>query len=195
MVTASIGELVLCALRDAKNSTSEKLTDKQIVTVIEATLRKNGWRQKMTRAERSELDVAMAQALGFTPETVPKPRWGRISYAVKEIIAVCPDVNSNDITQAMARFRRMHPTWGKDSFTENSLVMHWHEVHHHQTEQTASSRMSIAPPGWKECLERICSARGWEKAAIDVLTSRGWAGLSLEHRQKIIKELNQPQQQ
>ena len=149
----SIGHVILEELRKAKRDAGPivKLTNDEMVAVIERTLERKRWRKPIARDEngRNPLFDALCEGCGMNLEEVTKPMASAVGKALRDLQSIDPNVEADEISARCATFRRKYPG---TSFTPSAIAKHWCTLGSERVKR--QTEFCDEPPGWRQYIER-----------------------------------------
>ncbi len=110
-----------CGERLAELGQAEAEAEATCAEAPEITRNCGGQTEKKPRANKVLLE-ALVSLDGSDPATTTKSAWGRAGKALKDIVAVSPDVTVDLIELQAGRYRQKYP---KATLTSSAIATHW----------------------------------------------------------------------
>jgi hypothetical protein len=135
------------------------------------------------RKQREELFDALCGACGIQREGMTAPMSRTISVALTTIMAVMPNLTSNEILIRAREYRRKHPTW---ELTPNSLAKYW------STCATRDSQKGLLdePAGWRQ-KHHLIFPPDQAGATGEMMARNPWEKIGRVYQEKILRFMAQ----
>jgi hypothetical protein len=139
--------------------------------------------QQGSRKLREELFDGLCGACNLQREGMTRPMARTVSVALTAIMAVMPNLTTNEILIRAREYRRRHPTW---ELTPNSLSKHW---------GSCATRESVRglldePAGWRQKHQDIFPPEQ-TGATGEMFARNPWERIGRVYQEKIIRFMSQ----